>query len=264
MEDGTYRCFYVNQNNLLLGRSLLIANKEDMTEFQQRLDDLNTVELKTRERSSSKWKFLFSTNVTIFAALLKSDPVGCKNVLLTPNLVINEAMLTASLTSPTKNVTMATVACQGLCVCIKQETKGWRKRKRNHSTPISQPTHVSCLSVQNFRGFGLQDRDIVERLAEVNILVYDIEVLGGGNIGELAEQTLRRFNSKATLLGYNNHICYATVVNKVFKSFRCFTCNTFFTKSFNLQRHMPKCEELVKNIYPKSVYHHRETLFVTN
>ena len=115
------------------------------------------------------------------------------------------------------------------------------------------------LSVQNFRGVGLEDLHIVERLAEVNILVYDIEVSDGGFIGELAERSLRRFNSTATLLRYNNHICYVTDVNKVFKSFRCSTCNTFFTKSSNL-RHMPKCEELVKNIYPKSVYQLRETL----
>ena len=50
-------------------------------------------------------------------------------------------------------------------------------------------------------------------------------------------------------------------MNKVFKSFRCSTCNTFFTRSSNLQRHIAECEELVKNIYPKSVYQLRETLF---
>ena len=56
------------------------------------------------------------------------------------------------------------------------------------------------LSVQNCRGVGLEDVHIVERLAEVNILVYDSEVWDGGNNGELAERFLRRFNSTATLL----------------------------------------------------------------
>ena len=117
------------------------------------------------------------------------------------------------------------------------------------------------LSVQNFRGVGLEDLQMVDRLAEVNILVSEIEVSDGGIFGELSERSLRRFNSTATLLRYNNHICFVTVVNKVFKSFRCSTCNSFFTRSSNIQRHMPKCEELVKNIYPKSVYQLRETLF---
>ena len=87
VEDGSYRYFYAHENSLLVERSLLIAHKEDMTEFQQRLDDLNIVELSTRERPSTKWELLFTTNVTNFAALLKSVPVGCKDNLLPPNLV---------------------------------------------------------------------------------------------------------------------------------------------------------------------------------
>ena len=70
MEDGNYRYFYAHENNLLLKRSLLIAKKEDMKEFQQRLGDLNIVELSTRESLTTKWKLLFTTNVTIFAAFL--------------------------------------------------------------------------------------------------------------------------------------------------------------------------------------------------
>ena len=53
----------------------------------------------------------------------------------------------------------------------------------------------------------VKDLHIVERLAEVNILVYDIEVSDGRIIGELAERSLRRFNSTVHFLSYNNHIC---------------------------------------------------------
>ena len=58
-----------------------------MLETQQKLDHLNIVELSTRERSSTKRKLLFNTNVTTFTALLKSVPVGCEDNLLPPNLV---------------------------------------------------------------------------------------------------------------------------------------------------------------------------------
>ena len=117
------------------------------------------------------------------------------------------------------------------------------------------------LSVENFQGVGLEDLNFVELLAEVNVLVYDIEVSAVGKIGELAERSLRRFNSTATLLRYTNNTCYVTDVNKVFIPFRCSMCNTFITMSSNLQYHMRKCEELVNNFYPKSLYQLRETLF---
>ena len=80
VEDGKYRYFYALENNLLLERSQLIPNKEDLLELQKSLDEVSIVELSTRERSSTKWNFLFATNVTFFAALLKSIPVDCKNV----------------------------------------------------------------------------------------------------------------------------------------------------------------------------------------
>ena len=91
----------------------------------------------------------------------------------------------------------------------------------------------------------------------MNVLVYDIEVSENGIVGELAQRSLQRFNSTTTLLRYNNHICYVTDVNKVFKAFRCPTYDKFFRRSGNLRRHLPK----LKKIYPKTVYKLRETLF---
>ena len=255
VEDGRYRYFYAHENNLLLERSLFIANKEDMTEFQQRLDDLKIVELCTRERSSTKGKLLFTTNVTIFAALLKSVPVGCKDILLPPNLIKRSDV--NCLTNKERYIDNL---CLLRAVCM-HRTGNERLEEETKKLFNAYLTANPHLSVQNFRSVGLEDLHIVERLAEVNILVYDIEVSDGGIIGELAERSLRRFNSTATPLRYNNHICYVTDVNKVLKSFRFSTCNAFFTRSSNLQRHIPKCEELVKNIHPKSVYQFRETLF---
>ena len=120
----------------------------------------------------------------------------------------------------------------------------------------------SNLSVKNFRGVALEDIHVVEDLSKVNILVYDIEVSENGVVVENAQRSLQRFNSTATLLGYNNHFCYVTDVNKVFKAFRCPACDKCFRRSGNTQRILPKCDELFKNIYPKTVYQLRETLSI--
>ena len=47
----------------------------------------------------------------------------------------------------------------------------------------------------------------------------------------------------------------------MFKTFRCTRCDTFFSKTGNLERKLVTCSERVKHIYPKNVYELRETLF---
>ena len=59
----------------------------------------------------------------------------------------------------------------------------------------------------------------------------------------------------------SDHICYVNNNNAVFQSFRCPNCDTFFNRTFNLERHLTKCSERVKNVYPRNVYQIRETLF---
>ena len=58
-----------------------------------------------------------------------------------------------------------------------------------------------------------------------------------------------------------NQICYVNNVNALFKAFRCTTCDTCFSKTGNLERHLVTCSDRVKHIYAKNVYELRETLF---
>ena len=62
------------------------------------------------------------------------------------------------------------------------------------------------------------------------------------------------------LLRCNKQICYVSNKNAVFQSFRCPNCDTFFSGTFNLERHLTTFSERVKNIYPRNVYQIRETL----
>ena len=72
---------------------------------------------------------------------------------------------------------------------------------------------------------------------------------------------MQKYEKTAQLLRYNNHICYANNINAVFQSFRCPKCDSFFTKTFNLERNLTTCSERVKNVYPRIVNQIRETLF---
>ena len=151
-----------------------------MTEFQQRLDDLNIVELSKRERSSTKWKLLFTTNVTIFAALLKGVPVGFKNILLPPNLVKRSDV--NCLTYKPNKERYNDNLCLLWAVCM-HKTGNERVEEETKKLLNAYLTANPHLSVQNFQGVALEDLHFVERLAEVKTLVYEIEVSDGGIVG---------------------------------------------------------------------------------
>ena len=117
------------------------------------------------------------------------------------------------------------------------------------------------LSPNQFQGVHMNDIPIVEDLLTLNILLYDIDIVDGDILGELARRSVQKYENTVRLLRYNNHICYVNNINAVFQSFRCPNCDTFFNRTFNLEQHLTTCSERVKNVYPRNVYQLRETLF---
>ena len=120
------------------------------------------------------------------------------------------------------------------------------------------------LSPNQFKGVHMNDIRIVEDLLTLNILLYDIDIVDGNIIGELARRSVQKYDNTVRLLRYNNHnnhICYVSKNNAVFQSFRCPYCDTFLNRTFNFERNLTTCSERVKNIYPSNVYQMRETLF---
>ena len=117
------------------------------------------------------------------------------------------------------------------------------------------------LSPNQFQGVHSNDFPNVEDLLTLNILLYDIDIVDGNIVGELARRSVQKDENTVRLLRCNNHIRYVNNINAVFQSFRCPNCDTFFNKTFNLERHLTKCSERVKNVCPRNVYQIRETLF---
>ena len=101
----------------------------------------------------------------------------------------------------------------------------------------------------------------VEDLLQLKIFFYDIDFVDGELIGELCRRSIQKFEKSVKLLRYNNHLCYVNNVNALFKDFRCTTCDTFFSKTGNLERQLVTHSDRGKYFYPKSVYELRETLF---
>ena len=112
-----------------------------------------------------------------------------------------------------------------------------------------------------FQGVHMTDIPKVEDLLPPKIFLYDIDFVYGELIGRLCRRSIQKYEKCVKFLRYNNHICYVNNINALFKAFRCTTCDTFLSKTGNLERHLVTCCDHVKHIYPKNVYELRETLF---
>ena len=117
------------------------------------------------------------------------------------------------------------------------------------------------LSPNQLKGVPTNDIPILEDLLTLNILLYDIDFVDGNIIRELARRSVRKHDNTVKLLRYNNHFCYVSNINAVFQSFRCPNCDTFLSRTFNLERNLTTGSGRVKNVYPRNVYQIREALF---
>ena len=122
--------------------------------------------------------------------------------------------------------------------------------------------HDSGKDAINFSGVSIDHLVFVENAIKHNIFIYDIDIVDGDFVGELARRSVDMYEKNINFLRYNNnHTCYVDYINTFLKRFRCPRCDTFIEKTGNFNRRVKKCKVRVQHIYPKSVYTLREILF---
>ena len=84
----------------------------------------------------------------------------------------------------------------------------------------------------------MDDIPSVEDIVGINIFIYDIDLIDGAMVGELARRSIKKYEKNVQLIRYNSHICYVDNINELFKAFRCPTFDTYFQKTGNLERHL--------------------------
>ena len=259
VEDGSCRSFYAHKNNTVLERSELVCTPDDITNLKEKLQKMVIVDLCTRERTNTKWKFYKLTNLTVFAALLKDVPMGCKHTVLPEPLLRN-----CIVSCPTFERNTTQPSDDNLCLfrALALYLHG-NEELEEETSKIFNLFLNNCgeADASKFQGVHMTDIPKAEEKLQLNIFLYDIDFVDGELIGVLARRSIEKYKKIIKLLRYNNDICYVSDMNSFFKSFRFSTCDTFFSKTWKLEWHLITCSERVKHIYPKNVYQLRETLF---
>ena len=259
IEDRICRYFYAHENNTILDRSKLVCTQANMTNLKNRMHKMDNVDICTRERDNTKWKFHKLTNLTNFASLIRDVPMGCKDTVLPEPLVRN---CNVNCLTFERNTTQ--VYNDNLCLfrALALHLHGNEKLDEETSSFFNLFHNNSGEGdISKFQGVHLNDIPKVEDLLQLNIFLYDIDFVDCDLIGEPARRSIQKFEKSLDVLRYNNHICYVNNINALFKAFRCTTCDTFFSKTGNQERNSVTSSDRVKHIYPKIGYKLRETLF---
>ena len=220
---------------------------------------MDIVDLCTRERGNTKRKFNKLTNLTIFAALIKDVPMGCKYSVIPEPFLKNQNLNCLTYEQNTKKSYKNNLCLfRALALHLHGNERLEEEKFKTFGLILN---NCGQGDPSKFQGVHMIDIPKVEEMLQLKIFLYDTDFVDGDLIKELARRSNQKFEKNGNLLRYNNHICYVSDMNSFFKSFRCSACDTILSKTGNLGRHLITCSERVKYIYPKNVYQLREPLF---
>ena len=240
-------------------QSKLVSNKNDMAKLKEILKKTDVIESCTKERSNTKWRFIELTNLTIFAALLRDIPMGCKDAVLPESLLKNHTVNCLPYEQDTKKPYKDNLCLfRALALHLQGNERLEEETSKLFNLFLVNSTNPDPSKIQ---GVCMDDIPSVEVIVGINIFIYEIDLFDGAMVGELARRSIKKYEKNVQLVRYNSHICYVDNINALFKAFRCPICDTYFQKTGNLDRHLVRCSERVKHIYPKNAYQLRETLF---
>ena len=210
------------------------------------------IESCTKERSNTKWRFFILTNLTVFAALLRDIPMGCKDAVLPESILRNRSINCLTFEKNTKKPYNDNL-CLSRALALHMHGN---ERLEEETSKLFNLFLVNSTNpdTSNFQGICMDDIPSVEDIVGINIFIYDIDLIDGAMVGELAQRNIKKYEKNVQLIRFNSHICYVDNVNALFTAFRCATCDTYFQKTGNLERHLVRCSERVKRIFPKNVY----------
>ena len=138
IKDGKFGYFYAHENNTLLQQSKFVSNKDGMAKLKEILKKTDVIESYTTESSNTKWRFFKLTNLTIFAALLRDIPMGCKDAVLPEYFLRNPSVNCLTYEQNTKkNIQRQSLPLQSTC-----STLAWKWETRGRNLKVIQS--LSC------------------------------------------------------------------------------------------------------------------------
>ena len=217
-----------------------------MAKLREILKKTDVIESCKKERSNTKWRFFKLTNLTMFSTLLRDIPMGCKDAVLPESLLRNLSINCLTYEQNTKKTYKDNVCLfRALALHLHGNERLEEETSKLFNLFLVNSTNPDP---SKFQGVCMYDIPSVEDIVGIDVFIYDIDLIDGAMVGELARRSIKKYGKKVQLIRYNSHICHVDNINALFKVFRCSTCDTYFQKTGNLERHLVRFSERVKHI----------------
>ena len=157
---------------------------DDLAKLKDFFNKTNVIESCSRERMNTKWRFYKLTNLTVFAALLKDVPMGCKDAVLPEPLLKSHTINCFTFEENTKQSYK-----DNLCLfrAPAVHLHGTQRLEAETSSLFNLFTNkMDGLGADQIQGVLMNDIPFVEDLLTLNIVLYDFVFVYGKIIGEFA------------------------------------------------------------------------------
>ena len=259
IENREFRYFYAHENNTLLEQSKLVSNKDDMAKFKEILNKTDVIESCTKKFQYEVEVFQINKldNIRLSTEWYTDGLQGCGSAWTSSQKPFNHLPY---LRTKYKRKTYKDNLClfRALAFHLHGNERLEEETSKLFNLFLVNSTNPDPSKIQ---GVCMDDIPSVEDIVGINIFIYDIDLIDGAMVGELARRSIKKFEKNVQLIRCKSQVCYVDNINALFKAFRCPTCDAYFQKIGNLERQLVRCSERVKHIYPKKVYQLRETLF---
>ena len=169
-----------------------------------------------KRRSNTKWRFFKLTNLTIFAAILKDVPMGCKHAVLPESLLKNHTVNCVTFEKNTRKP-YNDILCLFRAVALHFFGN---ERLEEETSKIFNLFLINSTNPDpsKFQGVCMDDIPSVGDIVGINIFIYDIDLIDGAMVGELERRSIKKYEKNVQLIRYNSHICYVDNIHALFKA----------------------------------------------
>ena len=150
--------------------------------------------------------------------------MGCKEAVLPESLLRNPSINCLTYEQNTKKTYKDNLCLfRALALHLHGNERFEEETSKSFNLFLVNSTNPDPSKIQ---GVCMDDIPSVEDIVGINIFIYDIDLMDGAMVGELARRSIKKNEKNVQLIRYNSHICYVYNMNALFKVFLCSTCDT--------------------------------------